>query len=199
MWLPYRPSPSTLWPTYPPSLGLSHRMPASTSESTYSSSLTGLRLQPPRTTPSRLQRSPIPLWVSANWLWEGSTRCALGKVTSRLTPHGTILTPTHPARWALKPRKPSRTLSCPAPRPPVRDPASSKGFRTWALRLPSGPTSSCSLRWLRSFAPLPLVSPPGCLHLLLPSVVLHQTHSSALPPHSPLALETRWWVILSFI
>ena len=54
----------------------------------------------------------------------------------------------------------------------------------------SGPTSSCSLRWLSSSAPLPPVSLRGCPLLPPPSVPLLRILSSRLLPHPPLALET---------
>ena len=152
----------------------------------------------PRTTPICPERAPISLWVWASSLREGSTRCALEKVTSGLTTHGIILKPTHPAHCALKLRRPSRMLSYPAPRPLVRDAASSKVSRTWPLRPRSGPTSSWSLPWLSSFALPPLVSLPECPRLL-PPFTLPRTRSFPLPPHPPLALEPSWWSILSFI
>jgi len=98
--------------------------------------------------------------------------------------------PTCPALCALRPRKPSNMLSCPAPPPPARDPASSKGSQTWLLRPQSSPTSSCSLPWLSSFGPPPLVSLLGCPRLPPPSTPLLQTPSSKLLPYPPLALET---------
>jgi len=97
----------------------------------------------PRTTPFHPRRAPIPLWAWGSLLRAGYTRCALGKATLRLTPHGGILTLTCPARCALRPRRPSNTPSSPAPRPPFRDPASSKGSRTWPPRPKSGLTSNC--------------------------------------------------------
>jgi len=64
-----------------------------------------------------------------------------------------------------------------------------QGSRTWLLRPQSGPTSSCSLPWLSSSPPPPLVSPLGCPRLLPPSTPL-QTPSFSSPPYLPLALET---------
>jgi len=143
-----------------------------------------------RTTLIRPQHAPILLWAWANLLREGFTRCYLGKVISRLTPHGTILTPTRPACCALRPHRPLNMPSCPAPPPPIRDPASSKGSQVWPLRLQSGPTNSCSLRWLSSSVPPPLVSLLGCPRLLPPSTPPLPTPSFNLPPSPPLALET---------
>jgi len=120
----------------PPIPGLSHRMRASSSEPSNSSSLTGQPPRPPRTTPIRLQRAPIPLWALANSVREGSTRCAQGKVTSWHTPHGTILTRTRAVRCAPMLRKPSRMPFYRATRPPVRDPASSKGVSDLAPEAP---------------------------------------------------------------
>jgi len=82
-----------------------------------------------RTTPIRPQCTPIPSRVWASLLRGGFTKCALGKAISGLTPHGTILIPTRPARYATRPRRPSNMPSCPAPPPPVRDPPPSRGFR----------------------------------------------------------------------
>ena len=133
---------------------------------------------------------PHPFMGLANLLREGYTRCALGKAISQLTPHGAILMPTRPARCARSPRRPSNMPSCPAPAPPVRDPASSKGSLTWPPRPQSGPTSSCSLRWLSSSTPPPLVSLLGCPRLLPPATGPLQTPSFNLPPYPPQALET---------
>ena len=151
---------------------------------------TCLQPQPPHTIPIRPQRAPIPSWVWAGSLREGSTRCALVEVTSRLTPHGTTLMPIRPARCALKLNNPLRMPSYPAPRPPFKHPASSMRSRTWPLRPRSGPTSSCSLSWLSSFALLLLVSLLECPCLLPPSTLLRQSPSSPLPPYPPLALKT---------
>jgi len=148
MWSPYHPSPSTLWTTNTLSPGLSRHTRASNCKPNNFSSLTGLPPQPSHTTPIRLQHGPTPLWAWASLLREGSTRCALVNVTSRLTPHGIILTPTRSVLGAPKPRKPSHMPFCPASRPPVKDPTSSKRSRTWPLRPLSGLTSSCSLPWL---------------------------------------------------
>ena len=158
-----------------------------------SSSPTGPPRQPPHTTPIRPQRAPIPSWVWASLLRAGYTRCALGRVILRLTPRGRILRPTPPARYTLRPPRPSSMPSYPPPPPSVRDPASSKGSQTWLRRPQSGPTSSCSLTWLSSFAPLPLVSPLGCPRLLPPSTPL-RTPSFSLPPSPPLALKTSFAV-----
>jgi len=122
-----------------------------------------------------------------------------GKAISWLPPRGAILMPTCPACYAWRPRRPWNTPSCPAPPPPVRDPASSKGSRTWTPRPLSGPTSSCSLRWLSSSTPLPLVSLRGCPLLPPPSTPLLQIPSSKLLPHPPMALETSLAVLLSLI
>jgi len=81
----------------------------------------------PHTTLIRPEHAPIPSWAWANLLREEYTRYALGKIISRLTPHGTILMPTRPAGCAVGLHKPSNMLSCPAPPLPIRDPASSKG------------------------------------------------------------------------
>jgi len=163
----------------------------------YSSIPTGLPSQLPYTIPIRLQQAPIPSWAWANLLWEEYTRCPLGKVISRITPQGTTLMPTHPARCTLRPNRPSCMPSYPAPRPPVKDPASSKGSRTWPPRPQSGPTNSSSLRWLSSFSPPRLVSLLGCPCLLPPSTPPLQTPSFSLPPYPPLALETSYRFILS--
>jgi len=152
---------------------------------------TGLLPRPPFTIPTLPQHVPTPLCAWANLLQEGYTRCVLGKAISRLTPHGAILTPTCPAHYARRPRRPSNMPSCPAPPPPIRDPASSKGSRTWTPRPLSGPTNSRSLRWLSSSAPLPPVSLRGCPLLPPPfTPLLLQILSSKLLPHLPLALAT---------
>jgi len=88
----------------------------------------------PRTTPIRPQRAPIPSWAWPSFLRAGYTRCVQGKVISRLTPHGTTLMPTQPARYALGPRRPLNMPSYPAPPPPIEDPASSKGSQRWLPR-----------------------------------------------------------------
>jgi len=144
----------------------------------------------PHTTPFRPRRAPIPSWAWASSLQAGYTRCVLGKATSRPTPHGGILVPTRPVPCALEPRRPSNTPSYPAPPPPARDPASSKGSLIWLLRPQSGPTSSCSLLWLSSSAPPPLVSPLGCPHSPPPFTPPFRTPFSKLLPYPPLALET---------
>jgi len=113
-----------------------------------------------------------------------------GKTYLAAHPSWQILMQTRPARWALSPHRPSNMQSSPAPPLPVREPASSKGSQTWPPRPRSGPTSSCSLRWLSSFAPLLLVSLLGCPRLLPPSTLLLQTPSFNPPPYPPLALET---------
>ena len=143
----------------------------------------------PPYSPIRPQRAPIPLWVWVNSLRVGYTRCALKRVISRLTPHGRILMPSRPAHYAPRFYKSLNMPSCLAPHLPIRDPATSKGSRTWPLRPQSGPTSNCSLHWLSSFAPLPLVSLLECPHLLPPFTLPHQTPFSPLPPYPPLALE----------
>jgi len=79
-------------------------------------------------------------------------------------------------------------LSCPSSA--VRDPASSKLSRTWPPRPQSGPTNSCSLRWLSSSAPPPLVSLLGCPRLRPPSAAPLQTPSFNLPSLPALDLET---------
>jgi len=140
----------------------------------------------PRTTPFRPRRAPIPSWAWASSLRGGYTRCVLGRAILRPTPYGVILVPTRPALCALRPRRPSNMPSCHAPPPPARDLVSSKGSRTWLLRPQSGPTSSCSLPWLSSFAPPPLVSPLGCPRLPLPP------RPSSEPP-SPIYCPTRPW------
>jgi len=97
--------------------------------------------------------------------------------------------PQRPACCALRPRRPSSMPSCPALPQPIRDPAFSKGSQIWLRKPQSGPTSSCSLPWLSSFAPPPLVSPLGCPRLPPPSTAL-QTRFFSFPPYPPLALET---------
>jgi len=134
--------------------------------------------------------APIPSWAWVSLLLKGYIRCAQEKVTSRLTPRGTTLTPTRPAYFAPRSHRPSNMPSYPAPRPPISDPASSKGSQTWPLRPQSGPTINCSLRWLSSFAPLPPVSLLGCPRSLAPSTLPRQTPISPLPPYPPLALVT---------
>jgi len=151
-------------------------------------------IPPPRTTLIRPQCAPILSWAWESSLQTGSTRCALEKVTSPLTPHGTILMPTRPAHCTPRPRKPSNMPSCPPPRPSIRDPAASKGSQTWPPRPLSCPTSICLLPWLSSFTPPPLASSPGCLPSPLPSTLLYRIHYFPLPPHPPLDLETRWWL-----
>ena len=148
----------------------------------------------PRTIPIRPRRVPIPSWAWASWLHGGYTRCALGKATLRLTPRGTILRPTRLAHCARRPCRPSNMPSCPAPPLPVRDSVSSKGSRTWPLRPQSGPTSSCSLRWLSSSAPPPLVSLRECPLFPTPSTDPLRIPSLYLPPYPPLALETSYAV-----
>jgi len=106
--------------------------------------------------------------------------------------------PSRPARYALRHRRPSNMPSCPAPPSPVRDPASSKGPQTWLRKPRSGPTSSCSLPWLSSFAALPLVSLLGCPRLL-PASTPPETHSFPLPPFPPLALETSQVVFIPLV
>ena len=123
---------------------------------------------PPRTIPIGPRRAPIPLWDWASLLWAEYIRCALGKATLWLTPHGAMLMLTCPVHCTSRPRRPSNIPSSPAPPPPVRDPASSKGSQTWLRRPQSGPTSSCSLPWLSLFAPPPLVSPLGYPRSLAP-------------------------------
>ena len=164
---------------------MSHLTPASNKGQTNSSFLTGPPPQLPRTTPIYPQHAPIPLWFWANLLREGYTRCPLAKVISRLTTHGTMLMPTCPARCALGPNRPSNMPSCPAPPPPLRDPASSKGSQTWPPRPRSGPTSSCSLRWLRSFAPPQLVCLLECPRLLPPCIPPSKPPPSIYPPIPP--------------
>jgi len=112
---------------------------------------------------------PSGLLAWASLLREGYTRYAREKVTSRLTPHRTTLTPRCPARYAPRGQRPSNMPSCPAPRLPTRDPASSMGSRTCPLRPQSPPTSNCLLHWLTSFAPLPPVSLLECPRSLAPS------------------------------
>jgi len=77
---------------------------------------------------------PHPFMAWATLFLEGFTRCPLGKLISRLTPHGSPLMPTRPAHYSLRPSKPSNMPSCTAPHPPIRDPTSSKGSLTWPLR-----------------------------------------------------------------
>ena len=100
---------------------------------------------------------------------------------------------------APRPHRPSNMPSCPAPSLPIRDPASSQGSRTWPPRPQSGPTNSCSLCWLSSFAPPLLVCLQECPPLLPLSTLPLQTHSFNLPPDPPLALETSQRFILSLI
>ena len=136
--------------------------------------------------------------VWASLLRAESTRCVLGKVISRHTPLGSILMPTRPARYALRHRRPSSMPSCPVSPPPVRDPGSSKGSQTWLRKPRSGPTSSCSLPWLSSFAPPPLVSLLGCPRLpppSTPSQILSLLHYPIRP--WPSRLVSRF--LLSFI
>jgi len=151
-----------------PCRGLSHPILASSGGPNNSSSPTSLPPQPPHTTPIRLRRAPITSWAWASLLLEEYTRCTLERVISRLIPHRTNLMPARPARYAQGPHRPSNMPSCPAPRPPIRDPASSKGSRTWPCRPRSDPPSSCFLRWLSSCAPPLLVSLLGYPGLLPP-------------------------------
>jgi len=163
-------------------------MDASNSKPDNSSCPTGPLPQPPHTTCIHPQRALTPSWAWGSSSQKGSTRCTPGKVTSRPTPHGTILTPTHPAHFALKPHRPSPILSCPVPWPLIRDLTSSKGSLTWPPRPLSGPTGSCSLPWLSSFALPPLASPWGCLrspHLSTPPSLNPLFHSTAPPTPSP--------------
>jgi len=146
----------------------------------------------------RKEKTVTVVRVWASLLRAGYTRYALGKVVSRLTPHGTIPMPIHPACCALRPRKPSSMPSCPAPPPPVRDPASSKGSQTWLRRPQCGPTSSCSSPWLSSFAPLPLASPLECPGLPPPSTP-PQILSFSLPPSPPWPSRLVKWFLLSLI
>jgi len=165
-------------------------MPASNQGLSNCSSLTGLPPQPHHTTPIRPQRAPIPSWAWASLLRGKYTRCALGKAIFRPTPHGAILMLTRPARCDLRPRRPSNMPSSPAPPPPIRDPAASKGSQTWPPRPRFCPTSSCLLPWLSSFAPPPLVSLLGCPRLHAPSTTPLQTPSFSFPLYPPLVLET---------
>jgi len=140
------------------------------------------------------RHAPIPLWVWESLLPTGSTRCALEKATSWLTPHWTIMMPTHPAQYAPGPHIPSSMPSCPVPCPPIRHRASSKGSRTLPLRPLSGLTSNCLLPWMSLFAPLTLVSPAGCHRSPLHFTRLSQIRFFPLPTHPPQALEARWWL-----
>ena len=198
MWSLCRPCSSTLRITFPRFWGLSHHTRASNCRPNNFSSPTGLPPQPPRNTSIRPQQAPIPSWVWESLLREGSTRCAQGKATSGRTPHRTTRRPISPVRYAPELRKPSCMPFYPTPLPPIRDPASCKGSQTLPLMLQSGPISSCSLPWLSLFVPLILASLPECPRLFLP-FTLPQTRSFPLPPHPPLAVETSWWFILSFI
>jgi len=112
-----------------------------------------------------------------------------GKSYLAAHPLGAILMPTRPAQYVLRPHRPSNMPSCPGPIPPIRDPASSKVSPTWPPRPRSGPTSRCSLRWLSSSTPPPLVSLLGCPRLPPPSTTPRTPSFNPLS-HPPLALKT---------